>query len=60
MIEGMMIILGRTVNVNEKTDLEYRIRIEVKERVLVSEESLTEIYSLCKEKNNKDLLLDIM
>lgn len=37
-------ILGCTVNYNEKTDLEYRIKVEVTDRVWVSEERLSEIY----------------
>lgn len=38
-------ILGCTVKYNEKTDLEYRIKVEVKDRVWVSEERLSEIYN---------------
>lgn len=37
-------VLGCTVNYNDTIDLEYRIKIEVKDRVMVSEEKLSEIF----------------
>lgn len=36
-------VLGCTVKFNEDIDLKYRIKVEVKDRVMISEESLSEI-----------------
>ena len=36
-------ILGCTVSTDEKLDLEYRVKIEVKERIMIAEEKMTEI-----------------